>query len=638
MNNDIEIIDIFNLWLKWSKYDPNQKSFNLLSNSYDIHKATELAQKVLNEYDKTGLISVLMLKEEFIKCLKDESITCYDAIANRSKLEAELEMFEYFNSNIVLQAEKSLQYTLARLYKNIVGISLISDNTNLFKITYILSDIIEDIQKLNIDIYKTDGKPLKIEQYMQSIRVFNTLGEAVLTLENAPDGVYTCYINVLNSADSYFALFIKSGGTLISFNDRINEKYPGQHEVLSTRNGRWAENKRDTLFPYDCILEYSNYCPKGCAMSFVIKGESTKGNILFKDFHSERGFFGLVLGILLIKMKYDGHIFDGEITIIESLIGNRLSLVTAKNEIVPISGSEIVEYNKNLDLTFTYSELLHGIDGYQMSENSKQLVELYSKGFKPDYSLILDSNNTKLLSECNSDVSPYHVRPEYVGTANRIRCGAYYLIRKQLKQHIEQNILKEYKAFGGKEGCETWFLQKIKDNIDTVILKLAYEYLKAEEKVKALDKEPDSYWKEGVSVYSSDEDRLVLICHRSYPASGLWIRKKNIINTEIHNGKYKCLLSDNGCSVFFSTKFNSIEAVEQFLGKPVDAPRFLKLKSSGYIGNPLLDMVDPVSRIGSPLCDYFIAGGHNSNDKVELRFALGLSKRSLNQVLKMIGG
>lgn len=628
---DITILDVLNTWFKWSKFDPNQKSFNILSNSYDIHKATELALKVLNDIDNTGVLSVLLLKERYNKILKDTRVKLYDIISKPKNIQAEVEMYRYFNADVVREAEKSLQYTLGKLYENVVGTSLIADKDKEFNLVNSLEDILNDIEKLSIDIYKTDGKPIKMEKYSQNIKVFNTLGEAVLTLENSVDGIYTCYINVLNSADSYFGIFIKSGGTLISFNDRINEVYPGQHEVLSTRNGRWSDNKRDSLFPYDFVLEYDKHCHKGYAMSYKIKGESTSKNVLFKDFSDTTGFFGLILGLLILKMKYNGKTFDGELTCIESLIGERLKLVTGANELMVLQDSSIVEFNKNINLTFTDNEIHNGIDGYSISDYAKSLTNLYGDDFIPNYDTIMNPENTKLLIECG-EVSPYHVRPEFVGNSERLRAGAYHLLRKQLKDHISNKINEEFKEFGGKDACYKWLKSTLNDNLDTIILKLAYEYRKAEEKAKSY-KDADEAWKEGIRLNLLNDNMQIIVSHTPYPPYGgmsTSLPARMILNESIQDssGKFKCILGDNVCSVFFTVTFRTIGALETFLCTKVNAPKFLSIDDDlSYKGNSLLDMIDPVKFISNPI--------NYRNDSVTLVFAVGFSKRNLNKVLKI---
>ena len=55
----------------------------------------------------------------------------------------------------------------------------------------------------------------------------------------------------------------------ISVNDRVEEKYIGQHK--NSRNGRWQESKRFELFPYNYVIESTkgeDY--KGYALSYVV--------------------------------------------------------------------------------------------------------------------------------------------------------------------------------------------------------------------------------------------------------------------------------------------------------------------------------------------------------------------------------
>ena len=631
MNNDANILDILNTWFKWSKFNPDQTSFNILNNSYDIHRVTELALNVLNDIDTSGVISVLLLKEKYNKILKYTRVNLYDIIANPDSMHAELEMYNYFNADVVKDAEKSLEYTVGRLYENVVGTPLILDDSKEVNIVSSLEEILKDITKLKIDIYKTDGKPIKMQKYSQSIKVFNTLGEAVLTLENSPDGIYTCYINVANSADSYFGVFIKSEGTLISFNDRIDEVYPGQHNVLNRRNGRWSENKSDSIFPYEFILDFSEYCSKGYAMTYKVKDTHTNNSVLFKDFSTTNGFFNLILGLLILKMKYDGKSFTGELTYIESLIGERLGIVTSKNELMVMSGSSIVESNRDVNITFSEDEIKNGIEEFAVSDYAKNLYSLYGQGFKPDYSQILSPINTQHLIEYTGNSSG-NVRPEYVGSIDRIRAGAYHLVRQQLGDYIKKNIKDDIEQFGGKEACQKWLKHILVENLDTIILKLAYEYTKIEEKSKEYTHDLYEAWKDGIKVVSSNGDTLIKAFHLPYPPFGNPTVPDSMILNSTMDGrtdKFKCLLGDSVCSVFFKVSFANVNALETFICKRVNAPKFLRIKNnSEYTGNPLLNSVDSVRIITNPVSD--------SRDAIQLNFALGLSKRNLNKVLKIL--
>ena len=66
---DLSIMDILDSWVKYSEYDPSKKCFNIGSLSYYLHQISDLASKVLADYDKTGCMSIILIKESFLNFL-----------------------------------------------------------------------------------------------------------------------------------------------------------------------------------------------------------------------------------------------------------------------------------------------------------------------------------------------------------------------------------------------------------------------------------------------------------------------------------------------------------------------------------------------------------------------------------------
>jgi len=85
-------IDILEKWFKYSEYDPNRTSFNLLSSDYMMHKACENIEK-LSSYDPSGTFAVLYAKHCFEECLKQARVKAYDVVANPDYLIEEREMY-----------------------------------------------------------------------------------------------------------------------------------------------------------------------------------------------------------------------------------------------------------------------------------------------------------------------------------------------------------------------------------------------------------------------------------------------------------------------------------------------------------------------------------------------------------------
>ena len=114
------------------------------------------------------------------------------------------------------------------------------------KVVYDALDVVtSQLGKCYKDVYVNSHRPVEVVRFISTkIQLFNYMADCVLTLQNkAPDGAYICYINNNGTADGYFAIVIKSNGNLFSVNDRVPERYIGQH--TRSRNGRWTEDHKD---------------------------------------------------------------------------------------------------------------------------------------------------------------------------------------------------------------------------------------------------------------------------------------------------------------------------------------------------------------------------------------------------------
>lgn len=622
--NNISTLEIINKWIEYSEFDPNQTSFILGSKNYEMNKSSKLASKVLKHYDRTGILSVILLKESFLNILKNERIPVIDAITNKDYLSKTTEMYNMFCSNTVTKAYTYFNDLVRNMYKEVIGIDLLGESKENYASW--IEDVVKDIEKLGMDIYKKDGTPIKINKFYKKLLVFDSLGEAVLTLENANDGVYTCYINVGYTSDSYFGFFIKSGENFISFTDRINETYPGQHHNLSMRNGRWAEDKRDTIFPYDTILDYNSYCSKGYAMKFKVKDSfagDDKNSIEFKELESNYGYDGLILGMLLLKMKYNGSILSGEETYIESLLDNNINLLadnkTVRNELLNIKLSELAIRNSEININFSMNQILGDKVPYKEFSNN-ELIEHYGKGFTPDYSKIYEQDNIKRLVDKHNTSD---VRPEYVGSKERLEKGAYFLIRKQLANYIDEQIEAEWMANGGLKAYTEWYMRAAKENL-AHLLDLCMHTM--------VDR--DITYGAARRVYTRDYNISYTFGKRY--AEDAFLSYNQYINDRNDLNSFICPISLTSSTIFFVIKPNNIKGIQLVTGKKLeDIPNMIKLgmMNNNYGGNSLLDMVDPVNSIIKPFGESKINGKYTSYN---FKVGIGISKRTFNKLLKIV--
>lgn len=627
MEKKLTVLEILEKWVEYSEYDPNQKSFILGSSNYYMNQASKIASKVLESYDKTGRMSIIMLKESFLRLLKDEKISVLELLENPDVLKKTQEMYEMFCSDTVINAYSDFNNTVSNMYKEVIGLDLIGDTRETYGSW--IEGIVNNVERLDVDIYKKGNTPLKIEKFYKKLLVFDSLGEAILSLENAADGVYTCYINVSYTSDSYFGFFVKSLDNFVGFTDRINEAYPGQHIRLNVRNGRWAENKSDNIFPYDTILDYDDYCSKGYAMKFKVKEgflnkENTSDNgIEFKDLKVNFGYDGLILGMLMLKMKYDGKIIDGEEVYLNSLLSANINILldngTLKNEIIKVSSSDIALRNKELNIRFNKEQLLGDNIPFKEFENN-ELVDIYGDGFEPDYSKIYSSDDIKKLTDKNCNAND--IIPEYVGSKERLEKGAYYLVRQQLASYIESKIEKEWIENGGLKTYKNWYISAAKENIHN-ILALCME--------KAIESKLDSEGTRGV--YTPDYD-LSLASGEKY-AKDCYLSYNNYLNERNGSNNFICPITGSVSTIFFVIKPKTLDGIRLIAGKELkDIPNMIRISKLRFgCGNSLLSMVDPVSMIRLPFGDTKIGGEYTN---YSFSIALGISKRAFNKLKKVM--
>lgn len=608
------ILDILSYWLKWANFDENQRTFSMINNSYDLHQITILAKECLEKYDKTGALSTLLIKEKFNSVLKSTRVKLWDVVSDIDKFESDMNMYKLLNSDVVGQAEKELCGALSKIYSSITGVGLL-DGDKEFAIASEIENCLRDIDRLRIDIYSKNGQPIRLDKYNKNIFVFNTLSEAILTMGKAKDGVYLCYIDILQSADSYFALFVKSGLNLISFNDRINEKYPGQHEVLNHRNGRWSLDKRDSIFPYDAILEYSNRCSKGVAMQYNLKSNEDR-TISFADFKDTVNFSNLALTLLLLNMRYNNKVIDGELITTSGFKGDNIKVLEAKsdklkNELMIVGDTQLVLKDKlRIDVDFTEEDVMNSF-----TKNDKvEAILKYADGFKLEKSGIFDENEFKQLvdGELHSDIRTVH--PEYVGSIGRIRNGAMYTARKQLADYIERKLNEECKQPGYSKKIKDEYMGILRSKLDILYVKAAMAWLKLSDTQKNQDN-----LKEGV--YTTLDGVGIHIRNSNYSYCSV----QSTLNTYVREtNRFIDNLSDDKCNYFFNFKISSMKQLREFLDIE-DRIDILEIIDEGYYGNSLLDMVDPLLTLRNPIMRDF-----------NFTFSLGMSKRSLNKLLNIV--
>lgn len=627
-----EILDKF---AKYIDFDKNRTSFNL--STYEFHKAGQIISQLLDGYDPNGAISVLYAKDTFLYVMKDASVKIFDLFENENILNETHEIYQMFHGPEVTKIEKAVTEMISSIYSKVtcnhqIGTSDFTANDALKYIPF----AIEDIRKLNIDVFKKGNTPGLVTNISTKINVFETMSECLLSLERSEDGLYLCFINAGGTADCYFAFIYKSNGTIFSINDRVDETFIGQH--AHGRNARWTEQKADGIFPYDYIFKYGKRDYKGYATEYTID----ENKLEFYNLE-EKVYVPLIIAMLLIINKYNGYMPEKPVHYISSLTADTRELIES-TEIMDIRGSEIALANQSINLSYDMNAILNGSyaeefkkpedyqwDGEQQHADfnnfNQKWVDRYAADFVPNVADIYKGNVLFLINK--DENSEYEA--EFIGTEQKLRLQLHYQIRKQLAEHIRKKLNEEYQAFGGSKGVLNWFIETMKTRKDFLI-ELAK---KAEETLK---EDSTCIYMDNIKIEINKEKKEL-----SHPKYHINTAKNYVSRWSNHkwtgwddDGYYYCVDESTEKPLTYGFTFTPVNeyGVAFLTGIAVDElPPFLHGLENGYgrsdryNGNCLLEIVDLVSGIDSPL-----DGRGINSDRCHLKCSLCFAKSNWNKL------
>jgi len=645
VSNRITPIEILKKWTDYSHYDPEQKKFNILSTEYVYHKCNDNIARFM-EYEPTGILGIIYAKNCFEKLLEDSRIKAIDIVKNRDALKEEFEMWDIFNSADVKAAEKELLDNISNLISQIVGNKMLGERDLEAEKKALFSSVdavVEELDKCNVDLFLRGGPIGKITKFDTHIHVFERLAECLLAIEAANDGIYLCYINSGGTSDGYFGFFIKSNGNILFINERVNEAYQGQHK--NSRNGRWSEEKKYNLFPYNYIFDFEEHDYKGYASKHLIDVEQ----LAFFNL-KPKAYMPLVLAMVLLNTKYqNADTSKMPIKYVDSLLSVNLAIPTPGIEALMVpENSAIVAVNRSLELQMDTESIMNGEYAKRFSDKNRHysergsfptepniFVELYGEGFKIDTQHLLEANkHLKCLPESTEVTKDMTPNAEFVGTQARMEVVAYSDVRIQLAEYIRDKMLEEYLAFGGKTGVTEWYdnlLQASKDHILSLCVQKYNAVQEGTEKtVKSFE------WRNvaGTPLRFIDFD---MDC-KGYPVSS-YIRVLPFNPPHARDkwgredGRYVCPITGNLASMFFVFRFNDWSEIAKVFGEE-NIPKIVKGWKSdktghrGY-GNSILDATDAVSRVGTVFENNEIRWNRRLWDSRRWRNSLGWENRDV---------
>ena len=152
----MNIHEILEYWAKHVDYDPNQKSFNLLSSNYEFNRCGRTMKMIMEEYDPSGLLAVMYAKLRYREILDHCSVNLWSLIENPGELEPYIKMRDMFNSPEISRAEDDLIAGFNAKLSLIEGCPLIGEEEkqdSLKRIYEAIGDVCETLNECHIEVY-----------------------------------------------------------------------------------------------------------------------------------------------------------------------------------------------------------------------------------------------------------------------------------------------------------------------------------------------------------------------------------------------------------------------------------------------------------------------------------------------------
>lgn len=629
------IYDLLNDWTKFSGYDREKNNFN--AHEYEINKMGKKAEKLLQEYDDSGMLSVISLKNGFLKLVDNLQVSLIDILKNKNDVKKEIEeyqdLYNRFYSKEILEYEDIYYRNIMALIEKIVGRKLIADKASdddsvKKRLTDCTDKVMNGLEKCNVHIFQKGAMPVgKITKFATQIYVFPSIAQCLLALDNATDGIYLTYIDVANSPDSFFGFFIKNNGNIFSYDERIDEAYRGSHQ--HSRNGRWSENKADEIFPYDFIFHYSAYDHKGYSMNYQIDEEKLQFFQL-----GEEVYLPLLLAMVFVARKFSNKELEGEELFVDSMLPANITQLAdnaSGTELAVIEKNAIVERHKNINLFFDAEKVIKGEYeneakeyGLNSSEftDTKLFIELYGEGFSFDINELVGISDTLMLTD-----SKYSYMPEFLGSEKAQRRQVYYEIRKKLAEHIKKKMHEEYANFGGIKAYKEWFKKVVNENIEKIEEIIAKRY------------DADDFQMAGWGTADmSVPFNVYLEQNKTYP-SGMHLGYCPSASLDGWKHIYNDARTGTKCTIFAIVKPKDWNGLELLFG---EIPKLVKgWRDVGHYtnGNSILSAVDFVENIGTPFeyNERIYDEAKRENSTFDFSIAIGYSKRGFAKMLNEHG-
>ena len=587
---------------------------------YEIEKIA----KVANEFDESGKLSLIYLASLCRDQIANTIAPVSDLLNNPNALDKYRKCLECINSQEITDCRSEIVGQLAAVISSVSEKKVIGKTDAIDSILDgALHEIFDEFGKLKFEIYTKTNNPVgTLTNTALTVQVCNSLAECLIRLERSIDGIYICFISNPGTLDGWFGFFVKSNGNLFSYNERIDEVYVGQHGHL--RNGRYAEHgKAYGLFPYE-LCEFSDETDyKGYSLEMKI-GENRD---LFNGDNLEMAS-RVFLTMALIAQRHSGRKIHGKRVIVNSLLQSNLARLEGSDEksiaLVVWQGASIVKATAKFEVPkFEDEKVVKGEYDNEFNSNNRygvfcginqDILDVYGQDFHADYGKVLASDSSRrLLGDGNTE-------QEFIGSPERLKLQAYYEVRKQLAKHVLKKLKDDFNSFGGGEGLEKWYKERLAERMDVIYRFCIAAYLKSNGEEETVEFGEKKLQKNSCSSsFAATEFPMEVDVHKKY-------RYCKTCLSEFKDNALYCPITNTKASYVFTFSFDSYTQVQDFLRCPL--PKFCTgwRKNKLYNGNCLLDVTDPVGNINHPI----------SSISYPFNFTVALSKTAIKRLQKEI--
>lgn len=606
------------------------ESGGFYSRTYEMDRALRRVPDV-NECDPTGRLALVYLKRQFERDLRSQKVSLFDVVSFPGTVAGDAEMWRELCSPEVSAIEDGLAALMSRVTEEATGRRLLGDAQTAKKtVADSVERVVDGMRKCNLHVWLADGSPMRRPTTLPAaMTVFGSIAEAVVRASRMSDGMCLAYVRQERSTDGFFAVFMKSGGNLVSYDDMIPEAYPGQHGRF--RNGRYLEAKSFDFFPYDEMVSFSGSDYKGYAT-----GASVADGALPLSALPDDRCAALVLAMSCFAERVSGLVPDvGKRMYVTSLsdasadgIADALALrpddaMVLANDIAPLT-------------SITAAEALSA-DGWEPARR-------YGDHAAKEAALAILDGTFEL------DAPPIAGAggPEWAGTADDMRSAAMLSARTQVASALMDNLHREFETWGGMERLRSWWHESLMSRREEIADMCARDWARRKEKGNL----PDARDLPSFFAWWFDREGEPGKRNLRLGRPDGWLHGHGRVATLNATGRDSkgnwCMLDGDGrrCTVaylFAAWDFADVTAMSGDDDVPLVVRLYTREASDGmfgYAGNDILDVCDPVGFLHNPLRGYTWAGYHeqerDDGNAFDFTFQIGFTKRELNALAKRI--